>query len=136
MANNEAAVTEREGLVAIGNALVEVMFDLKAGEYGIVDRRDSRARIAAARFHLADTAGAVLAGADSPRYTASSREVNGPLGKGKRLTITGATAGGPDLLLEIELYEDRSFVVLNAGIENKGGKPTIRFDGRRIVLGH
>ena len=123
MRNTGVHVVERDATVAIGNALVEVTFDLKVGEYQLAGRRDPRCAIDGARFHLADTGGAVLVPRAGTRHAASSQDVTGPQGKGKRLAITAATAGGPDLLLEVELYEGKGFVVLNAGLENKTGKP-------------
>jgi hypothetical protein len=131
MGASEVAVTERGDLIIIANAAVEVAFDLKAGDYRIVSRRDPQARIDGARFHLADAAGEALTGAAGgpvaegagSRCRASSREVTGPLGKGKCLTVIGAAAGGSEVALEIELYNGKSFVALNAGIENKTAKP-------------
>jgi hypothetical protein len=123
MDRSEVVLTQRGDVIAIGNAMVEVAFDLAAGEYRIIARRDPRCAIVGARFHLADTAGTLLAAAPDARYAASSRDVAGPLGKGKGLAIAGAAAGGLELLLDIELYEGKGFVVLKAGIENKTGKP-------------
>jgi hypothetical protein len=123
MSEDRVTVAERGDLVILANKGVEVTFDLAAGEYRIVARRDRRCAIAGARFRLADTAGTLLAAAPDARYAASSRDVAGPLGKGKGLAIAGAAAGGLELLLDIELYEGKGFVVLSAGIENKTGEP-------------
>jgi hypothetical protein len=123
MSEDRVTVVERGDQVILANKGAEVMFDLKAGEYGIVGRRDPRCAISGARFHLADAAGSVLAPPAGARYAASSQDVTGPLGKGKRLTVAAAAAGEPSALLEIELYEGKGFVVLSAGLENKTGKP-------------
>jgi len=120
MDSDEAAPARREGRVAIANGLVEVTFDLRAGTYRIVSRRDPLARIEGARFGLAGVAGVALAAGGSAPLTASTREVAGPLGRGRCLTVTAA-AGGLHLLLEIELYEGKGFVVLGAGVDNRTG---------------
>jgi hypothetical protein len=124
-AGAEAVAAETSGgLATLRNALVEVSFDLDAGTYRISDRRDAAASVRDARHRAADTIGASWDAAQAgAKRAASAAPVDGPLGKGRAITIATAIPDGPELLLELSLYEGRSFVALRGGLVNRATQP-------------
>ncbi len=112
---------ERQAVVA--NAKVEVRVDLRTGTYGVFVKADPTARVEGARWEARNMAGEGIAPASGAGFAASTQDISGPLGKGKRLSIAAAAPAEATALLAIEVYEDKSFVVLGAGAENRTDKP-------------
>jgi hypothetical protein len=68
------------------------------------------------------------------RRTWEAESLSGPLGAGKRLRLTTVARGTPDSLFEVELYEGKPFVALNAGVHNRLDRP-IRLRAIRPLTG-
>ncbi len=102
---------------------LRVDFAPATGSYAVTDRRDPALRLEGAAFHGVDATGRRFAVAPSTVCAWCQTEVDGPLGRGRRLGITARLADGPELILEIDLYAGRRAVVLNAGIRNTTPQP-------------
>ena len=116
-------MTEDQGTVQFANEVVSIAVDPSAGTYTIVSRADPKACLRGAFYSIRDKEGHAW---DTTRVGAhrecSTEVVTGPLGKGKRLTLTTSAADMPTLLLQIELYGGTPFVVLNGGLVNTTGQ--------------
>ncbi|MDX9880599.1 MAG: fibronectin type III domain-containing protein [Prolixibacteraceae bacterium] len=112
-------VTEKNGLVSIGNSIVKVEYDLKKGVYDAVDKRQNVTVIqdAYSRFdHLTTTMPGII-------HTWESVAIDDELGKGKMLLIKSSAGGSPVQLLGFTLYENKGFIVLSAGVKNTTEQP-------------
>jgi hypothetical protein len=121
----EAVVAETsEGRASLRNGLVEIVFDLGAGTYRIADLGNAAASVRDARHRAADKAGVTWDAAQpGAKRTVAVAAVDGPLGKGRALTVTTTIPDGPALLLEIALHEGSSFVAMRGGLVNRTAKP-------------
>ncbi|MFC1463008.1 hypothetical protein ACFLQU_05305, partial [Verrucomicrobiota bacterium] len=134
MHDTTVVVEDRSDCVNITNALLQVVVDLRLGTFRIADRHDRTAQIDGGDWRITDMSGNVLSGVADTRYASSSEDTNGPLGEGKRVTITGAGPNRIDTILVIELYEGKTYVVLNAGIENRTRNP-VRIGSIHPIVG-
>ncbi|MBN2216710.1 MAG: hypothetical protein JW719_05000 [Pirellulales bacterium] len=107
-------VTQTDGKATIDNSLIRVEFDLARGTYDAVDLRDASRGFRNARFQV----GPWDSSQKGMTRRATSRSIEDSLGKGQALLIECAGKDQPTLLLEITLYDQKSFVVLRSGIEN------------------
>lgn len=120
---NRVTAVSRGHEVILANDHVEVAFDLAAGTYRLEAKQDLVARIENARCVLCDTTGNVLLPTPGTQWTAHLEPTSSPLGTGTRLSIVGTAPGTPQVLLDIELYDNATFVVLTAGIDNRTDQP-------------
>ena len=74
MPADEIVDEQRDGCVCMGNSLVEVVFDLRAGTYRIADRRDPAACIRDVRYSIADKCARAHAARPGARRTWFSAE--------------------------------------------------------------
>ncbi len=114
-------VTFRQaGEIAIlENEKVRVEFNLAAGRYRAIDRRDGSCGFRDGCIEIDDWTSAIKGGA----CRASSRPVRDSLGNGRTLAVECARSGQPTLLLEITLYDGYGFLALRGGIVNATKQP-------------
>ncbi|OEK09649.1 hypothetical protein A8C32_13185 [Flavivirga aquatica] len=95
------------------NSLVKVDFNGFTGNYSVYDKRDGSLVISNASFSVNENVST-----DGYQFTFSKNKVNDIIGKGEMLVIKGAKKGASSLILELSLFKDKTFLVLNQGIEN------------------
>ena len=101
----------------VSNAQFEFQFDLKTGNYTILDKRSKKFCIEKAYFQLNDyvsTAGYT--------YTSTLKQYTDEFGACKVLTVVGKKTALPSIIFELFVHDNQSFIVLNAGIDNTTGK--------------
>jgi hypothetical protein len=110
---------QSETVATLENALVRVDFDLAAGTYRAIDRRDGSRG-------FRDACVQVEGWASTQKGTAcraSSRPVSDSLGTGRTLAVECANPNQPTLLLEISLYDGKSFLAIRTGTVNTTAQP-------------
>ena len=110
----EVGVAERDGAVTIENGLVKVIYDLSAGTFSAVDKRDGSVCITDAFFQLDDLA----SNEAGLRHAWEGVPLEDELGNGMALIVACSKPGQPNLLLKIALDNGQGYIVLSAGIEN------------------
>jgi hypothetical protein len=112
------SVVAHGSVVTLQNDLVKVEYNLATGTYCAWSRKDKLANLAGACLRIdefsSDAAGLVR--------TWESAKIQDELGTGRKLTIKAAGPGRPELILEIALYDDRSFLALCGGLKNSLGQ--------------
>jgi len=110
----ETSVVKNGNVVVLQNDQVKVEYDLASGVYSAFSRKDKSSNIAGACLRVdefsSDAAGLTR--------TWESAPVKDELGTGRKLVIKASGPGKPDLILEIALYDDRSFLSLSGGVKN------------------
>ncbi len=109
-------VRESNRVVSVENRLVRVNYDLAKGTYSATDKKRDRVIIANATTKLDQFSSA---GAEN---TFVVEPLSDALGMGRSILITSKVSGGPKLLLQISLYDERGFITLAAGLENTTDK--------------
>jgi hypothetical protein len=106
---------------AIENAHVEVVYDLKTGNYSAIDKRDGEIRFSNARLLMCCAASAQFTADETYLHAAQAKTVKDDLGEGKSLLIRSSAPGKPTLLLEITLHSGSGAIILGAGVANTLG---------------
>ncbi|MCX6877933.1 MAG: hypothetical protein NTW21_29580 [Verrucomicrobia bacterium] len=105
-------------VVVLQNEQMRVAYDLASGTYSACSRTDKSSNITGACLRIdefsSDAAGLTR--------TWESARITDELGTGQKLLIKASGPGKPDLLLEIALYDDRSFLALCGGLKNTLGQ--------------
>ncbi len=101
-------------VVVLQNGQVRVAYDLASGTYSACSRTDNSSNITGACLRI-DAFSSAAAGLTR---TWASAPVKDELGTGRKLTVTASGPGKPDLILEVALYDNRSFLALCGGIRN------------------
>jgi hypothetical protein len=110
---------QSETVATLENAVIRVDFDLSAGTYRAIDRRD-------ASRGFRDACIQVEGWTSTQKGTtcrASSRAVSDSLGTGRTLAVECSKPNQPTLLLEISLYEGKGFLSLRTGTVNTTEQP-------------
>lgn len=103
---------------SIQNEQVRIEFDMSSGLYKALDLANNTVALDSARFLVNNCS----SGESGMTYTASSHDIQDDLGQGKMLKIT-AKGNTMELQLQISLYNDQNFIVLNSGVQNNGSSP-------------
>lgn len=117
----EVQIVEKDSVVSFENQFIKVNYDLSKGSYQIIDNKMNQVCISDAVYHIADIYGEVCSTDVGYFHNWNSEIIEDEIGKGKKLTITSSKLKVPDLILEISLYDGKSFIVLNAGVDNNTG---------------
>jgi hypothetical protein len=117
--NADVDVFEANDTVAIENEIVKFIYDLSRGSYDAVDKRTNAMCIKNGYVQINDVT-TLMPGFV---HTFKSRQVSDELGKGKVLSIQCSKAGSPSLLFEVTLYQEKSCIVFQGGIENATSEP-------------
>ena len=111
----DRVIFRQAGEIAIlENEKVRVEFDLAAGRYLAIDRRDGSCGFRDGCIEVDDWTSSNKGAA----CRASSRPIRDSLGNGRTLAVECASPGQPTLLLEITLYDGYGFLALRGGIVN------------------
>jgi hypothetical protein len=100
--------------VVLQNELVKIEYDLSKGTYSAYNRNDKTSNIIGAALQINDYTTDV----EGLTRTCDNTAVADELGSGRKLTVTTSGKGNPDLILELSLYNGKSFVVINGGLKN------------------
>jgi hypothetical protein len=114
----KTSVVQHGNVVMLQNDQVKVEYDLTTGTYSAYSRKEKTSNIAGACLQIDEFA----ANAAGLTRTWESAPVKDDLGTGRKLLITASGRGMPDLILEIALYDDRTFLTLNGGVKNTLGQ--------------
>ena len=114
----KTSVVKHGSSVVLQNDLVRVEYDLATGTYSARSRKDKSANLVGACLRVNEFT------SDVPGLTRTweSAPVEDELGRGRKLRIKVTGPGQPELVLEIAVYDDRSFLVLGGGIRNTLGQ--------------
>lgn len=110
----QTTFVKNENSVLLQNELVKIEYDLSKGTYSACNRKDKTSNLIGAALQINDYA----SDAEGLTRTCESTAVNDELGSGRKLTVTTSGKGYPDLILELSLYDGKSFVVMNGGLRN------------------
>ncbi|NME70215.1 hypothetical protein [Flammeovirga aprica] len=97
----------------IENNLIKVVFNTDEGHYDIIDKAKDKRIVEKAYVEVNHFI--------STTYTTHKttlKALKDELGEGQKLTVTSSRKDYPDLILEISLYNNKSYVVLNTGVVN------------------
>ncbi|MBK5262067.1 MAG: hypothetical protein JJE17_05760 [Peptostreptococcaceae bacterium] len=108
----------RKGLsVIIENNLIRINYNLSKGTYSAFNKSKNTTCISEAFFSLNE-----FRSQDDYIHSWSSVRVKDELGIGKKLIISSRKMDSPTLILEITVYEDKGFFVVNSGVINSTGR--------------
>ncbi len=122
MASGEVTVQTDRDLVVVDNGLVRVNYSLALGAYDIVDATTGSALVQGAVWSM-NTFRSTDPGVT---HSWTSFVVTDGLGEGRTLEVRASCAGRPDLLLDLTLYRDASFVAMSVGVDNGEVEFTVR----------
>ena len=114
----ETSAVKDDNLVVLQNARVRVEYDLASGTYSARSRKDKSSNLVGACLRINEFA----SDAAGLTRTWESAPIEDELGRGRKLLVKATGPGQPDLILEIALYDDRSFLTLSGGIKNTLGQ--------------
>jgi hypothetical protein len=114
MADEGVTFRQTAGTAILENAIVRVEFDLAAGTYRASDKHDGSSGFRAGCIQVEGWA----SNQKGTTCLASERPIADSLGSGRTMTIECNRPGQPTLLLEITLYNGKSFLILRAGTVN------------------
>ena len=112
------SVFKHGNVVVLQNDQVKVEYDLANGTYSARSRKDKSSNLVGACLRINEFA----SDASGLTRTWESAPVEDELGRGRKLLIKASGPGQPDLILEIALYDDRSFLALSGGLKNTLGQ--------------
>ena len=114
----KTSVVKHGNVVVLQNDRVKVEYDLANGTYAARSRADKSSNLTGAGLRINEFS------SDVPGLTRTweSVPVEDELGRGRKLLVKAVGPGQPDLILEITLYDDRSFLVLSGGLKNTLGQ--------------
>ena len=107
--------------VVLQNGLVKVEYELSKGTYTATGCQDKSSNLIGAALQIND----YTSDADGLTRTYQNAAVNDELGAGQKVTVTTSGNGRPDLILELSLYDGKSFIVLNGGVKNTLEQPLV-----------
>ena len=114
----KTSVSKHGQVVLLQNDQVKVEYDLANGTYSAWSRKNKSLNLTGATLQVnefsSDAAGL--------SRTWESASVKDELGTGRTLLVNASGPGQPDLLLEIALYDGRSFLALSGGVKNTLGQ--------------
>lgn len=115
----ETSVTENDNVVSISNEKVQLSFNLKNGTYFTINKINGDTVIRNACFSINKYR------SDEVQYKHQyiQNEVKDGLGMGQKMQITSSAEGKPNLILEVTVYNENDFIVLNAGLKNTSDSP-------------
>jgi hypothetical protein len=111
--SKEVVTKIKNDVAAIENQFVQINYDLQSGKYSAIDRRDDKTCVSNAFFRIND-----VSSIDGYQFEAKEEGLTDELGSGKKLIITGTKTNAISLVFEIALYDEESFISLNAGLVN------------------
>jgi hypothetical protein len=125
LGNEVIVISEQPQKVSIENPYVKIEYDLSDGTYKGINKSNNSTCILDAHSEINGLDPArfrdytiISSKGDNVDRSWSSAEINDKIGSGKRLIIKCKKEDNITLILEITLYQDKSFVVLNTGIHN------------------
>ena len=110
----QTTVSNQGNSVVLQNERVKIEYDLSRGTYSAYNLKDKTSNIVGATLQIND----YTADAEGLSRTYDNVVVNDELGSGRKLVITTSGKGNPDLILELSLYDGKSFIVMNGGLKN------------------
>jgi hypothetical protein len=110
----QTSFSRQENTVVLQNGLVKIEYDLNKGTYSAYSRKDKTSNIVGAALQIND----YTSDAEGLTRTYENTAVNDELGSGRKLTVTTSGKENPELILELSLYDGKSFIVLNGGLKN------------------
>jgi len=105
-------------LVVLQNEHVRIEYNLASGTYSARSRKDTSSNLTGASLQV-DAFSSATSGLIR---TWKSVPCKDDLGSGRKLLVQASGAGTPDLILEIALYDNRSFLALSGGLKNTLGQ--------------
>ena len=121
-ASRAATTAVKEGdKVVLQNELVKVEYDLTKGTYSAYNLKDKTSNLMGAALQINDD----TSDANGLTRTYHNSAVQDELGTGLKVTVTTSAKGHPDLILELCLYDGKSFIVLNGGVKNTLQQPLV-----------
>jgi hypothetical protein len=110
----QVVIQQDKSTLSIENKLTALRFDLDDGTYKAINLVTGQEYLTDASFMIES-----LSSADNfLKYSWKEEPVTDKIGTGKKLVITGSKTGLPDVIFEVSLYSDKTFLVLNCGINN------------------
>ena len=110
----QTSVSRQENTAVLQNELVKIEYDLNKGTYSAYSRKDKTSNIVGAALQIND----YTSDAEGLTRTYENTAVNDEIGSGRKLTVTTSGKGNPELILELSLYDGKSFIVLNGRLKN------------------
>jgi hypothetical protein len=101
----------------LANKWVQFYFNPNKGAYSIKDKRDQKICIQNAKFKVNQ-----FSSDQGYTFTSKQEKLKDELGTGNSLVITGTKQNQPGIILVVNIYADKSYVILNNGITNISGK--------------
>ena len=110
----QTSVSRRGNAVVLQNGLVKIEYNLSKGTYSAYSLKDKTSNLIGPTLQIND----YTSDSEGLTRTCQSNAINDELGSGQKLTVTSSGKGDPDLILELSLYDGKSFVVMNGGLKN------------------
>ena len=105
----QTSVSRRGNAVVLQNGLVKIEYNLSKGTYSVYSLKDKTSNLIGPTLQIND----YTSDSEGLTRTCQSNAINDELGSGQKLTVTSSGKGDPDLILELSLYDGKSFVVMN-----------------------
>ncbi|MCE5271730.1 hypothetical protein LLH00_10655 [bacterium] len=120
-ARAEVRVAQNGQTLELSNRYVRLEYDLEHGTYRVGDNSGGRPVIEYAVCEVADVYGSSRSSDPGLSHAWTSEAVSDELGSGQKITVTSSSVKAPGLIWQATLYEGRTFLVLNAGLDNRTG---------------
>jgi hypothetical protein len=115
----EVKITEGKQTVSLSNQFVKLEYNLASGTYQIFNNSNGQIIIRDAIYLIADIYGESRSSDKGYIHSWISEEVKDEIGSGKKIIVTSSNKTVPGLLWEATIYEGKTFIILNAGVDNK-----------------
>lgn len=110
----QTTVFKQYNKVVLTNELVKIEYDLAKGTYSAYSLKDRNTNLVGATLRIdkysSDTYGL--------KREWKSSDINDELGNGKKITVSCHGKMVPTLILELSIYDGKSFIVLNGGVKH------------------
>ena len=119
----DVLISHQGNAVSISNHYIKLEYDLDKGNYNVYNNTNGKKVIQNAYYQIKSHVSFTSSLESGYSHSWQEETVNDELGVGKKLIIESTNKENPNLLLEITLYDGKTFMVLNAGVENQMAYP-------------
>jgi hypothetical protein len=123
---SQVNIQEEDNKVFIENNWIKIYYDLVTGTLSAINKNSGVESLSDCYCEINSIYGTIRTTDTGYERSWEKESVNDLLGKGEKLILYHTKRDIPTLIYEITIYEDESFIVLNAGVKNANYPITLR----------
>ena len=110
----QVGIQQNKTQLSIKNEFTELRFNMDKGTYSTINLLTGQEYLTDASFLIES-----VSSLDTfLRYSWKEESVTDNIGIGKKLVITGSKSGLPDVIFGVSMYNGKTFIILNCGVNN------------------